>query len=72
MGQALKDDENGRGCEGPKCLESTRHHLLQSRFLQLRFISRTQKSPDTPGSSEGNTEGPGTASNWAGGTMLAL
>ena len=26
-------------------------------------IYRTQKSPDTPGSPEGNTEGPGTASS---------
>ena len=26
-------------------------------------LSQTQKSPDTPGSPEGNTEGPGTASS---------
>lgn len=40
MGQALKDIETGRGCVAPKCLESTRHRLLQSRLLQLWFISR--------------------------------
>ena len=36
------------------------------RNLRLPPISdsaRTQKSPDTPGSPEGNTEGPGTASS---------
>ena len=30
--------------------------------MELEAV-RTQKSPDTPGSPEGNTEGPGTASS---------
>ena len=40
MDHALKDGETGRGRAGPKCLESTRHCLLQSWLLQLWFISR--------------------------------
>lgn len=33
MGQALKDIETGRGCTGPKCLESTAVVYLQEAAL---------------------------------------
>ena len=38
---------------------SSVHGIFQARVLEWG----AQKSPDTPGSPEGNTEGPGTASS---------
>ena len=44
---------------------SSVHGIPQARKLEwvASPFFRAQKSPDTPGSPEGNTEGPGTASS---------
>ena len=53
VAQAFESDEGGKLPKPPA-----------SRALcQAKRAPRAQKSPDTPGSPEGNTEGPGTASS---------
>ena len=37
--------------------------IATGEAIPLRGLEGAQKSPDTPGSPEGNTEGPGTASS---------
>ena len=46
-----------------KLLESPLHCMLLSSSWAKCVVDVAQKSPDTPGSPEGNTEGPGTASS---------
>ena len=61
-----------RGCDmcGALVAFSLLHSVLQGQICLLFQVflfpggaEGTQKSPDTPGSPEGNTEGPGTASS---------
>ena len=44
-----------------KTKEASKTKMMVNERLRIKF--RAQKSPDTPGSPEGNTEGPGTASS---------
>ena len=61
QGELCAHLELSAGQGGRLALEVAAHHT--QRLQGPKASARTQKSPDTPGSPEGNTEGPGTASS---------
>ena len=52
-----------RGLQSPGGRRSRTTRLTRGWWLLPPKVPYTRKSPDTPGSLEGNTEGPGTASS---------